>query len=185
MSVGQKHTLRNMSIAILVAVIGGLAVYGIQKFIDREPVYKYAESEHCGVQSYKRGTGEVCGVVYNSKREPACGVELYNLGQGKECGIDKDPNHWVALKTLGYRSGNKTNYCLDHGYGGHNGLKPNGHCYPYFKCRNRNFGVETYRLCARKEFGFSHYEQCRHESFGVDKYQSCRHESHGIEHYEY
>ena len=185
MSSGEKHTLRNISIAILVTVIGGLAVYGVQKILDREPIYKLAESENCGVLSYNLDSGEVCGVVYNSKRDPLCGVELYNLGQDKECGVDKDPNHWVPLKTLGYRSGHKTNYCLDHGYGGHNGRKPNGHCYPYFKCRHKNFGVETYQLCAKSEFGISHYNQCHHESFGVAKFKSCRHEAHGIERYKY
>jgi hypothetical protein len=115
MSQSEKHTLRNVLVAIFVTVIGGLAVYAIQKYLDRKPVYKLAETEDCGVLSYKSNTGEVCGVVYNSKRDQLCGIEQYNLGQDKECGVDTDQNHWVPLKTLGYRSGHKTNYCLDHG----------------------------------------------------------------------
>lgn len=182
----KRHTARNVGVGLLVTILGGLVILAIQTYVGRQPIYRQDRTEHCGPERFAQGTGPVCGTVFNARRDRVCGVELYNLGQGPECGVDKDPKHWVALTSIDYPgSGHKTNYCRDRGYAGHNGRKPNGHCYPYHKCRNEAYGVDRHLLCRRESFGVERYESCRDESFGVEAWKQCRHEAHGIERYRY
>jgi hypothetical protein len=121
----------------------------------KRPVYKLSRSPACGDELYKSGVGPQCGAIYNKRR-------------GSQCGVVKS----IPIRDLGYKSGNKTRYCIRFGYSSSDGGKPNGRCLLYKECRHSDFGTS------------GNFKTCRNPDFGVEKYKQCRNLNHGVERYE-
>lgn len=121
-----------------------------------------SKNKKCDNPVYKIGRGKICGVeLYKNIASVECGVLEYNTGSAAVCGVDQ--YHRCETGACGW------NRCL---FIEKCDAK---------ECRNRNCGVERYKVCKDSIFGVKAYKTCRNEKHGIETYKACRNEEFGVE----